>query len=498
MYSADLALPPPQSSKAAPPAVRSKVDGKAAVLGDVRAAWWRTVLTFIFADLVTFALVATGTYAVAGRLAAEQALRAYEILAVVAPLTGLAYLISGLYNAASMHPAQEMRRIGMVTAVMVLSCIASAYLLGAPTATGTVLAVAGGLAVVVAPMSRVFFRVLFAQMDWWGVPVVVAGPAGRTVVRSLQRWPELGLRPVALFQDDALPYASAVVEDVPVLDDVSLLPRVAARHRIPYAILAMPGLTRQDLAGTLHRYTKLFKRVFVVSDASSVQALWTTAHSYDGLHGYGVQHYDRRLGTRLLKRALDLLVASIGLLLVAPLVLVAALIIKLDSPGPVFYVQRRMGREGCCFDVLKFRTMFTDADAKLEEILREDEDLRAEYEHFRKLRNDPRVTPIGRWLRRYSLDELPQLWNVIRGDMSMVGPRAYLPAELPLMNGLSRTVLQSPPGLTGLWQVSGRNALGFESRVDLDVHYMQNWSLWLDLYILARTVPVVLSGEGAS
>jgi lipopolysaccharide/colanic/teichoic acid biosynthesis glycosyltransferase len=142
--------------------------------------------------------------------------------------------------------------------------------------------------------------------------------------------------------------------------------------------------------------------------------------------------------------------------------------------------------------------MHVNADAILADLLAEDPALRREYERFHKLQNDPRVTRIGRVLRRYSLDELPQLFNVLLGDMSLVGPRAYMPKELPKMKNLASIVLQTPPGITGLWQVSGRNALSFERRVDLDVHYFKNWSPWLDLYLLIRTVPVVLSGEGAS
>src|SRR5690606_29732910 len=140
---------------------------------------------------------------------------------------------------------------------------------------------------------------------------------------------------------------------------------------------------------------------------------------------------------------------------------------------------------------------YTDASSRLQDILSRDEALRKEYQTFRKLRHDPRVTRIGALLRRYSLDELPQLWNVLRGEMSLVGPRAYLFEELEIMGDMEPIILQNPPGITGLWQVSGRNHLSFEERVNLDVHYVHNWNFWLDAYILARSVPVVLRGEGA-
>jgi lipopolysaccharide/colanic/teichoic acid biosynthesis glycosyltransferase len=145
----------------------------------------------------------------------------------------------------------------------------------------------------------------------------------------------------------------------------------------------------------------------------------------------------------------------------------------------------------------KFRSMFCDADQRLEALLRSNPELDSEYQLYRKLYRDPRVTRVGRFLRRYSLDELPQLWNVLRGEMSLVGPRPYEAAELAAMDGHVGTILRVRPGLTGLWQVSGRNKLGFDERLAIDAQYVRNWSIALDLSILALTVPAVVSGNGA-
>jgi Undecaprenyl-phosphate galactose phosphotransferase WbaP len=291
-------------------------------------------------------------------------------------------------------------------------------------------------------------------------------------------------------QDDIL--------DVPVRGGYEMVPYLARHFDIPYAILAMPSLTHAGRANLLAQYSKFFDHVFVVADPAGVPALWTTGRSGDGLFGYGVRNVALRPGARFVKRAADFIGAVIGTILLAPVLAVIALLIRMDSLGSVFYRQERMGREGRIVTILKFRTMYEDADRKLAEILDADPALREEYEQYHKLQDDPRVTRIGKFLRRYSLDELPQILNVLRGDMSLVGPRAYMPSELAKMNGLARAVLQSPPGMTGLWQVSGRNRLSFADRVNLDVHYIQNWSPWLDLYLLVRTGPVVLSGEGAS
>ena len=193
------------------------------------------------------------------------------------------------------------------------------------------------------------------------------------------------------------------------------------------------------------------------------------------------------------KRALDITVAAALLVLAAPLMLLIALAIKLDSPGPVIFRQRRVGKDGRLFTFYKFRGMVADAEARLHEVAHLNE---VDGPIF-KSRRDPRVTRVGRVLRRTSLDELPQLWNVLRGDMSLVGPRPPLPTEVTRYEPWQRDRLLVPGGITGLWQVSGRNLLGFEDMVRLDLEYITRWSLWLDLRILLRTILVVLTARGA-
>lgn len=197
------------------------------------------------------------------------------------------------------------------------------------------------------------------------------------------------------------------------------------------------------------------------------------------------------------KRVLDVVGAVLGMVAVLPLALLIALLIKLSSRGPVLFTQRRMGRHGRCFKMLKFRTMHLDAEVRLEALLQANPALQAEYQTYHKLQNDPRVTWIGRLLRRFSLDELPQLWNVFRGEMSLVGPRPYLPRERPLMNGTERVILNVTPGLTGFWQVYARNSVCFQERIKMDVHYIRVRSMTMDCHLIVRTVGVVLNGKGA-
>jgi len=197
------------------------------------------------------------------------------------------------------------------------------------------------------------------------------------------------------------------------------------------------------------------------------------------------------------KKILDGLILLSLFVPITTIVVIIATILKLSTKDPVIYTQERLGLNKRRFAAFKFRTMYGDGEQRLWILLKNNPELREEYERFHKIKNDPRVTPIGRYLRALSLDELPQIFNVLRGEMSFVGPRAYLPRELEKMGSRATTILSVTPGITGLWQVSGRNDLTFEDRLVLDVYYVRNWSVWLDLYILARTVWVVLAGKGA-
>jgi exopolysaccharide biosynthesis polyprenyl glycosylphosphotransferase len=195
----------------------------------------------------------------------------------------------------------------------------------------------------------------------------------------------------------------------------------------------------------------------------------------------------------VLKRIMDFTIAAVSLTLLSPLMLLTAFLIKFTSPGPVFYTQVRCGLFGRKFGLTKFRTMIDGAEDKLWEIRHLNE---MDGPVF-KMRNDPRVTPLGRILRKASIDELPQLWNVIKGEMSIVGPRAPLVEEVSHYSNKQRRRLSVKPGITCLWQVSGRNEVNFQRWMDMDLEYIDNWSVWLDLTILVKTIPAVLSGRGA-
>lgn len=199
-------------------------------------------------------------------------------------------------------------------------------------------------------------------------------------------------------------------------------------------------------------------------------------------------------GSRLVKRAFDIAGSFAALLLLAPLFLLIALLIKLEDGGSVFFAQTRVGRRGREFKMFKFRSMCRDAEQRLREVLERNQ--HREGVTF-KLKDDPRITRVGRWLRRFSFDELPQFYNVLVGDMSLVGPRPPVPREVALYSLADRRRLETTPGITCFWQISGRAELDFSRQVQLDVQYIENRTLWVDVKILAKTAPAVLSGTGA-
>jgi exopolysaccharide biosynthesis polyprenyl glycosylphosphotransferase len=197
--------------------------------------------------------------------------------------------------------------------------------------------------------------------------------------------------------------------------------------------------------------------------------------------------------SRMLKRSLDITASALLLIVFAPIMLVTAIAIKLDSPGPILFGQNRVGKHGRRFRLLKFRSMVIDAEQRMEELKRFSKD-----PHWLVLDHDPRLTRMGRLLRPLSLDELPQLWNVLRGEMSLVGPRPLIESEDRRVDGWARSRLHLTPGITGLWQVLGRNNIPFEEMIKLDYLYVSNWSLWHDLRLILRTLPAVATRRGAN
>ena len=461
---------------------------------------WPSAATVVLVIVDLAALCLAGVLAIILRGMFDQSF-SYSMYYSLWPAVALfvaVYFIVGLYPGVGLAPAEELRRLTLATSLVYLVLAAGTFLFKeGNNYSRAVLLGAWMLSVALVPLARALVRHVAAHRPWWGYPVVVlgAGKTGRMVIRALKRNPGLGFKPVAILDDNPDKHGS--LEGVPVVGGVELAPALAAELRVRHAIVAMPGVPREKLLGILESYGRIFPHIIIIPDLFGFSSLWVTAKDLGGVLGLELRQRLLLKGPQLIKRAIDFVLASAGGLLALPLFAVIALWIRLDSPGPVFYLQERLGKDGKRFLAVKFRTMYQDAEERLSQILAHDPVFREEYEMFHKLRNDPRVTRAGRFLRKLSLDELPQLWNVLKGEMSLVGPRAYLPRELPAMAGSERIILRVLPGVTGLWQVSGRNEISFGGRLEIDTYYVRNWSIWLDLYILARTAWVVIFGRGA-
>lgn len=417
------------------------------------------------------------------------------------PLTGLFvlnYAIAGLYPGIAMSPVEELRRLSLTTTLVYLLLGSSIFLFREVElySRGAFL-IAWLLSLLLVIIGRYGVRALCARQPWWGYPVVVmgAGKTGEMVVRTLQRHPTLGLKPVAVLDDD--PEKQGFVDGVPVVGRLAIAPLIAAEFKIPYAVVAMPGVDYHRLLPLLERYGKTFPHLMVIPDLFGMASLWVAAKDLGGVLGLEVRQQLFLPGPRLLKSLLDkALVALVGLACL-PLIALISLLVFCDSPGPIFYRQTRIGRSGKLFKVWKFRSMVVNADQVLAHYFERYPQLKVDWEKDQKIKDDPRITRVGKFLRQTSLDEMPQLWNVLRGEMSMVGPRPIVQEEVRRYGDKFDLYLQVLPGITGLWQVSGRNNVTYDERVNFDTYYVRNWSVWLDIYILIRTVKVVLAGDGA-
>ncbi|SDC95812.1 undecaprenyl-phosphate galactose phosphotransferase [Desulfurella multipotens] len=269
---------------------------------------------------------------------------------------------------------------------------------------------------------------------------------------------------------------------------------------IDIIIIDENALSEEEVSKLFKELQALVKRIILIPKMSFIFLLNSQVNYLfvEKIFVLSVNNNLKSFLNRFLKRIFDLCISIILLPFLIIIILIISVAIKLDSKGSVFYVSKRLGQNGKLFNFLKFRTMYKDNDRLLKEYLSKNKEARLEWEKYQKLKNfDPRVTRIGRFLRKTSLDELPQIINVLFGQMSLVGPRPYLPQELEKIGDSINTILLTKPGITGLWQVSGRNELDFQTRVDLDCFYVTNWSLWFDIVILLKTIYAVLKQKGA-
>jgi Undecaprenyl-phosphate galactose phosphotransferase WbaP len=332
----------------------------------------------------------------------------------------------------------------------------------------------------------------------WGKPVITLSykETGARFQELLNQEWGIGYLPVALLDHHPIAAEKSYweVSCEETLTDAANLGRELGVDTI---IFAVPDTRREQLAHMVSVASQNFRNVLIVPDLNGVTNSAVTPRDFAGTLAIEIKHNLLSPWSQRLKLALDLSGTVIGGVLISPLVFAIALLIKLDSPGPAFYGHKRVGAAGKYFLCWKFRTMHVNAEHLLDKYLQGNPVLQAEWEQNQKLRCDPRVTRVGRILRQTSLDELPQLWNVLRGEMSLTGPRPIVDAEVPKYGEVYGLYKRIKPGMSGFWQVSGRSDTTYAERVEMDSYYVRNWSVWLDLIILARTVMCVVLGRGA-
>jgi len=397
----------------------------------------------------------------------------------------LEFLAAGLYT--------KRRTIGEETKSIILTHTRSSIILLAISYLLKMLHISRGIVMIIfvlgAPFflaGRAFVKFILYKLGIWGKEVLFIGikPFPESFIKKIGENFFLGYRSPSFIKIENPIFLKGIIEKFQNKRNFDI-------------IINSYGIKKEDIIFLIENIGKSGDSIFLLPDISGI----ATTGELLMLGDAPLLNINLNLGKPwniYIKNSIEWVLALVIFILIFPLLLVISVLIFFFEGRPVLFSQERLGKDGRRFNLYKFRTMFPDADDKLNEYLQKNEPARKEWEKFMKLKGfDPRVTRLGKFLRKWSLDELPQIFNVLKGEMSLIGPRPYLPREIERMGIYKDVILRVKPGITGLWQVSGRNSLGFEDRLKLDEFYVRNWSLWLDFVILFKTPFVVLRGKEA-
>ena len=423
----------------------------------------------------------------------------YQMLVFsVIPLWALSFYIFKLYNPNFLFGGtQEYGRVVQVNSLMIVLLLTFTFLTQSVILSRGWLVFSWATTTILLVLTRFTMRRIAYGLRIKGYMrtvtlVVGADTEGRELANQLRATPTCGADVVG-FLDDQIS-GGEKIDGLPVLGTVAALQQIVGRLGVEEVLLSMSALTRQQVIKIYEMYSQ--SEAVTLRFSPGLLELFTTGafvKEWGTVPLVSINKVRLTDMEAILKRAIDFGVALVALILLAPLLIAIAVMIALDSPGPIFHRRYVLGQGGRLFDALKFRTMYVDGN----DILEAFPNLRDELKAKQKLKSDPRVTAVGAWLRRYSLDELPQLLNVLVGQMSLVGPRMITRPEQENYGMMRLNLLTVKPGLTGLWQISGRSDLSYDERVRLDMQYIRNYSIWLDLMIILRTIPAALSTRGA-
>jgi Undecaprenyl-phosphate galactose phosphotransferase WbaP len=451
-----------------------------------------TTAAIVIGDLLAVTLSAVASVLLVYLTQHQLTLHTYSSLSPFLCAAVLAYAAFGLYPGVLLNPVDELKQTAVASTIFYLGLGASSFLYqDAKTYSRAAFLIGWAFTLCAVPAVRLTLRKFGSRLSWWGYPVIVIGTRSSVdqVARLLRGRPTLGLRVVGMVLDDL--DTSAFFPSPRLLD-------LVASARALYGVLSFPNARQSELRQIVLRYSDYVPRLLFFPELAGFSGLRLSATDVDGRLALEINNGLLLQYTLWIKSALDLSLALAAGLLLLPVLVVLMILVKLSSKGPVFYGHTRFGRGGRPFKAYKFRSMVPNGDEVLRKHLAENAAARMEWAANQKLKCDPRVTAVGRFLRVTSLDELPQLWNVINDDMSLVGPRPIVQDEAARYGEIFDVYKKVAPGITGLWQVSGRNLTTYAQRVALDEYYVRNWSVWLDLHILFRTVTVVATRRGAS
>lgn len=473
------------------------------ILGKDR--WQRYLLPLIFAAVDYLAVVLAEGCAVALRNATDfwrhsqyEIPDAYEYIWV--PLVFIVFLhLMHTYRQA--QPVVDMiRRIFYAVLNGLLASVLLLYLLKLTDSASRLFFVFFVIfALLFLYIGRYILLKVLKRYQYFHEPVVLVG-AGKTAERVLRFfYGDLGYRYniIGIIDDD--PISERVAQQYRYLGTFAQAEKLVRRIGIATVIITAPGLPRDKLAGLIAELQPHVRNIAFVPDliGTPMADMQVDVLFSEEILLMRLKNNLARMGNRFLKRTFDLVATVLGSIALSPFLLILAIMVAIDNHGRVIFAHRRVGRGGREFPCYKFQTMVPDAQERLQEYLAVNPEARKEWEENFKLTNDPRVTKLGAFLRKTSLDELPQLWNVIVGDMSLVGPRPIVQAEVPRYHENIREYYMVRPGITGMWQASGRSDTTYEERVAMDTWYVRNWSVWIDLVYLFKTFKAVFVGKGA-
>ncbi len=355
------------------------------------------------------------------------------------------------------------------------------------------------LSLIVLPLLRYLIKIILLHLSFWKKRVIIIGTTTSTssLIEAIRQNKTMGYEIVGCLTDQKAKIGQ-FISDVPILGHYEQIEDWKKRTGFEDIIVTLPYIPRDKLISLLKRWEAISDKIRYIPQTGDLVTTGIEIENVGKVLSLVVRKNLHKPWNILIKTVFEFILSVILIILLIPVFLVIAVAIRLDSRGPIFFTQERCGKRGKVIKVVKFRSMHPDADRRLEEYLCENPDAQKEWLQYKKLKSgDPRVTRVGKFLRKYSLDELPQLLNVLTGDMSIVGPRPYIQEELEEVRHDKSLLFRVRPGITGLWQTSGRSLVPFSERLNLDEYYIRNWSLWLDIIILIKTIKVAASGQGA-